>query len=105
MVGDSDILKMETKKNKNIKAKRIFLIIVFGLLLAGAAYYIIPRHNSIMDGGPRFPEGCKIGYPSNVTATGQVVSSYFWNNKCCSKAPGTGLGDGHYYKICWDKIK
>lgn len=68
-------------------------------------FWIYPKVESISNGGPSFPEGCQNKFSENVTYGGQVITSYPWSDKCCTKRYVGFTTRNNYEKICWERIK
>ena len=84
--------------DKELVGMAFFIGIVCLLLL-----WMYPKIESISNGGPSFPEECTQGFTENVTYGGQVITSYPWSNKCCTKRYVGYEKRNNYKKICWEK--
>jgi len=84
--------------------KNIIIPIVLIMLMALCLLYAWPRVKSYENGGPIYPKGCESGGQFNVTYSGQVITTYPWSDKCCTKVFIGRTGRNNYEKECWDKL-
>lgn len=84
------------------KTQQIVYLIIVAIILITLFFWMMPKAQSISNGGPTFPDGCWNQYPYNQTHGGQVVSvKLFDRDQCCTTI--------RFYngkeKQCWERIQ
>ena len=85
--------------------KEIIVLLTVIVVMTLFILWVYPIVKSYENGGPTFPNGCLNKFSENVTYSGQVIRTYPWSDKCCTKRYTGYTTHNNYEKVCWDKIK